>query len=403
MRTRSSYRYSAIAAAVVAAGILNSGPASAAVVAADGAPALTAVRTDSDSRITVDWTVRREIPSEQLPGTISSDSLQILIGGTPVATLPRALSRTLPGAQPTQTLEFRETVRIPRALIFRAVKQGDSLRLVRTFNDSLDGVSEEAGVEVAPGGRGSLALTVRRLELSFDDGARTRIVPSGDGLRVVAELNATRAGLVSGIWEVATGAAVGEEPAFRPLALVHQGVGSSGRSVITSPRLPTGAEGSALVRFRVTDPQPDFATPTLQYYVTPPRPDHVEVPPREILLVGPSTGEPLGADTRFAWTAVAGATAYQIAFHAAPDGPAAPLERARFGTPARPETLRLRRETGEPALAGTVVPGERNAVVLQGFTLAQLPPERSYLWQVTAFDDNGAVIGSSALREIYKP
>jgi len=195
---------------------------------------------------------------------------------------------------------------------------------------------------------------------------------------------------------------VGESPAFVPLTQVRQGVAGGGRSLITSPRLPTGEDGTALVRFRITDPRIAFQAPVLQYYVTPARPDPA-APAEEILLTAPATGTQLDAETRFAWSTLPAAEAYQLAFYAVPAGPVEPLDTAAIGQPATQETLRQRRTAGDAAIAGVFLPGGSSETRLEDNVLSQLPSERSYLWQVIAFDGNGAVIGSSSMREIYKP
>ena len=177
---------------------------------------------------------------------------------------------------------------------------------------------------------------------------------------------------------------------------MRQGVAGGGRTVITSPRLPVSAEGTHLVRFRLVEPAPAFALPELQYYVTPGMPGDAPAVPLALVVTGPAPDAVLAAGTQFAWQPVAGASAYRVAFYATPAGPAAPLDPAAF--PARVGAV----PAGEP-LAGIAVPGERSAAVAEAATLALLPGERSYLWQVIAFDANGAVVGSSSAREIYKP
>jgi hypothetical protein len=138
--------------------------------------------------------------------------------------------------------------------------------------------------------------------------------------------------------------------------------------------------------------------------VTPGENGAATVVQREMFPSAPQPGEPLTAETRFAWSALAGTEAYQIAFYATPAGPAEPLESAKAqdvgagqgAAPggAAPDT--------EP-LAAVFVPGGRTEASLEPFTLGQLRAERSYLWRVLAIDANGAVIGSSSTREIFKP
>lgn len=396
MLTGRLYRALTLAAALAP---LAPSLAEAAVVAANGSPARVAVASSGPATVSLTWQLVRDVVDPPVPGTISSPSVQIMLGAQVVARLPRTLTRSAPGATTSETLNLRETLTIPEAAIYRSIKQGTALRLVRTFTDSVDGIAETGSIEVTPSGPGSAALTAGRLALTFDDAARTRVLSKGSALRAVAELSTEGVGLVTGQWEVAEAASTAGTPVFRPLALVRQGVAGGGRTVITSPRLPTGAEGTHLVRFRLTDPAFVFATPTLQYYVTPRAPTTGPTALLHIAVAAPAPGSALTADTRFAWSRVRGARAYQLVFHATSAGPAEPPQPVVQSLPLGGPDGRLE---GTP-LAGLFVAGDRSEAVPAAFTLAQLPDGMSYLWQVLAIDDNGAVIGSSSPREIYKP
>lgn len=402
MGTR-SHRISAALAAGLAALAICLPQAEANIVGAGASPARANIAGVGAASVTVNWQVMRESFDLPNPGIISSPNLRILIDGTPVATLPNALSRQSPGDTTTETIRLREVVRIPRSLVYRAVKEGHVLVLTRRFTDSFDNTFEDAAFEVRPSGGGAAVLTVQRLELKFDDEARSRVLPRGSELRVTAELNASGTGLLQAQWEVATGATTPGTPVFRPLSLVRQGIGVSGRAVLTSPPLPTADEGTHLVRLRLIEPRHATQPPALHYYVTPgSRPESL-VAQREILLTGPRPGAPLTADTRFAWSAVPGVDAYQLAFFAAPAGPAEPLDPARDTGTATGEMAPKTAPDGAEAVAGIFVAGTRTETGLETSTLAQLPGDRRYLWKVTAIGANGAIIGTSSAREIYKP
>jgi len=353
---------------------LSAAPAEAVINAAGSSPSRVAVAATDSASVRVNWTVERQNLDPPKPGTVSSARLRILIGGVEAANLPRPLSQFAQGNNPNETLQIREVMLVPRALIYRAVKEGHPLIVVRRFHDSVDDTFAEAEVEVTPSGEKSAALSVHRIELTFDDGKRSRVLDKDGELRVVAEINTSGVGLLSGVWETATGAAAKGPLTYRPLALVRQGATGSGRTVVTSPRLPTGLAGSAFVRFRLTDPEPAFATPFLQYYVAT-APD--SAPGLDILLTGPAAGSPLTAETDFAWQAVGEAEAYQL-------------------------VLRAKEGDAMPA-AEMLLQGGQTETRLEESALLRLPSGRSYLWQVIAFDANGAVIGSSSLREIHKP
>jgi hypothetical protein len=405
----SSLRFSSalqcVLPAVFAAGLVSLAlplpAADAAVTAVSAAPAKVAVAATGPASVSVTWRVERGIAEPPLPGNLSSPNLRVMIGGSLAATLAKPLSRSLQGTAMSESLVLRETVQIPEALVYRAVKQGAPLRLVREFFDSADPGSETAELLVTPSGPGSVALAVERLALSFDDDSRLKVLPRGGELRAVAEINTAGVGLLTGQWEVARASTTAGAPVFRPLALVRQGVAGGGRTVITSPPLPAGEEGTNLVRFRILDPDLAFAAPSLQYYVTPGHGDGVQPAPRQLIVAAPRPGETLAAGTRFAWSALAGAEAYRIAFYPAPArgipaDPAAVSDAATATAPAAPVP-------SEAPLAAAFVAGDRDEAVLEELTLGHMAGGRSYLWQLVAYDANGAVIGSSSLREIRKP
>ena len=396
MVTPRLYRALTLAAALAS---LAPTVADAAIVSANGNPARVAVAASGPATVNLTWQLVRDVVDPPVPGTVTSASVQVMMGGELLATLPRGLSRSAPGANMSETLSLRETLTIPEALVYRSIKQRTPLRLVRQFIDSVDGIAQSATVDVTPSGPGSAALDVDRLALAFDDDARTRVLSRGSELQAVAELSTDGVGLLTGQWEVASAATTAGTPVFRPLALVRQGVAGGGRTVITSPRLPTGEEGTHLVRFRLTDPAFGFETPTLQYYVTPRAPADSPAAPYRIAVAAPEPGSALTPDTRFAWSAVEGARAYQLTFHATPSGPAEPPQPAVQALPVAGPAEALQ----DTAVAGLFVAGDRTEATPAAFTLAQLPGGRSYLWQLLAIDDNGAVIGSSSPREIYKP
>jgi len=277
------------------------------------------VSVTAPTTITVGWRIVRVSPP--VPGTSSSPSAQVLVGGVPVATIGGTLSRSFPGVAMTETAIVSETLTIPQGAVFRAVKSGASIVLRRTFNDTA-GASDTGFATLAPTGPGSELFSISRLELRFDDRTRVKVLPKGSRLRAVAELNTTGSGLIMGQWEVATAATTAGTPVFRPLATVRQPVAGGRRTVITSPPLPTRFEGSNRVRLRLIDPAVVFEEPVLQYYVTPESPLSDKQEPRLMLITAPDAGTPLTLTTRFAWQAVPGTQVYKLEIFGAPTGPA---------------------------------------------------------------------------------
>jgi hypothetical protein len=217
-------------------------------------------------------------------------------------------------------------------------------------------------------------------------------------------LNTTGSGLITGQWDIATAVTTAGTPVFRPLALVRQSVAGGRRTVITSPPLPTRFEGNNLVRLTITDPQTFFDEPVLQYYVTPESPLPEQQEPGLMLVTSPSPGTPLTLTTRFAWQAVPGTKAYKVEFFGAPPGPAGIVSGNEVTTDVpldpSPDSGSVR---GLQPLTGVVVPATQTEIRLQDYSLAHLPGDRRYQWTVKAVGEDGALLGISPPREIYKP
>ncbi|HIC81451.1 MAG TPA: hypothetical protein EYH07_15830 [Kiloniellaceae bacterium] len=389
----------------IAALVAGSSIAQATITAVDPTPDRFAISTVGPSTVTIVWQVTRAPLTTPLPGTVSSPNAVLTVGGITVGTVGGTLSRVLPGAVPTEFTSFTETVVIPQAAAFRAARTGAPIILTRTFSDSGGGASDSGFAALFPSGPGSEPFSVSRLSLTFDDRSRVRVLAKGSRLRAIAEINTTGSGLIVGQWEIAPATTTSGAPVFRPLALVRQNVAGGRRVFITSPPLPTRFEGTNLVRLNITDPATFFDEPELQYYVTPESPLPERQEPRLLLMTSPSPGTPLTLTTRFAWQAVPGAKAYKLEFF-----PAIPVQAE---PPSQDEIVAsLPLDTGpdpqpdSPAagpLTGIVLPGAVTETRLKDFTLAHLPAQRRYRWIVTAIGEDGAVLGASAMREIYKP
>ncbi len=399
----------ALAILVTASVLLLATGAFAGILSVDTTQARIPVSSVGPSTVTVTWQVARLGGSAvSNPGTVSSPSGALIVNGTVLATIHRPLSRFAPGPPATtENLIFTETFILPQAVAFRAIKSGVPIVYQRTFTDSLGTTppSSLAGTTLlTPSGPGSARFNVSRMELRFDDDSRFKVLPKSRRLRAIARLNTSGSGLIRGQWEVATAATTAGAPVFRTLALVRQPVAGGRPVTITSPPLPTRFEGNNLVRLRLDDPDPLFDEPQLQYYVTPESPLPQQREPQPMLVTSPSLGTPLTLTTRFAWQALPGAHLYKLEIFGAPPGPGdnvatnevvtdVPLDRA-------PDTESVQ---GLTPLTGIVVPAAVTEVRLQDYTLAHLPGDRRYEWSVKALDKEGAVIGRSPAREIYKP
>jgi hypothetical protein len=403
---------SRIAAALAAlALLLGAQSALAAIVSVSTAPTRLPVSATAPSTATVVWRVVR-FPGSTVPfpGTISSPSGQFLVNGVVVGTVNRTLSRSTPGlTTANEAFIFNESVTVPLAVAYRAVKERAPIVYQRTFTDSSGAIapfpaSLGGSIDLVPSGPGSEPFSISRLALSFDDQSRVKVLSKGSRLRAIAEINATGSGLIAGQWEIALSPTTAGAPVFRPLALVRQPVAGGGRTIITSPPLPTRFEGNNLVRLRITDPATFFEEPQIQYYVTPESPLPEDREPRLMLVTAPAPDVPLTLTTRFAWRAVPGAELYKLEIFGTPAGPAEIVADSEVTTPVPldplPDTASV--QALRP-LTGVAVPGTQTEIRLRDYSLAHLPGNRRYQWTVKALGGDGAVLGVSPPREIYKP
>lgn len=390
-----------LALLLVAAGLLLAAPAARAqTIEVTAVPNSFRVSAVAPTNIVVTWRVVR---TASVPGTVTSPRAVLSVGGATVATLGNTLSRTV-GVGPV-TSTFTESLLIPQQAVYRAVRSGVPLVLSRTFDDGPGGAPPDTGTAtLIPSGPGSEVLSVSRLDLKFDDRTRVKVTPKGSRLRALAELNTTGQGVIQGTWEVALSPTTRGGAVFRPLAQVRQPVSGRRRVVITSPPLPTGFEGTNIVRLRITDPAPDFDEPEIQYFITPESPLPEDAEPRLMLVTSPGPGTPLTLTTRFAWQAVPGAHLYKVEVFEAPPAPGEVLAEEQTQPPAAfGEVVDTASIEGRRPLTGAIVPGAQTEIRLKDFSLARLPPDRRYLWTVKAVAESGAVLGVSPPREIYKP
>lgn len=368
----------------------------------DVTPERAGISLTGSSTVTVVWRLTRFTPTA-LPGTSSSPNAQLVVGGVSAGTVGGTLSRSFTGnLGVTEVASATETIVIPQAVAFRAVKSGAPILLTRTFTDT-GGPVDTATVALFPTGPGSEPFSVSRLSLTFDDRSRVKVLSKGSRVRAVAEINTTGVGLIIGQWEYAPAVTTAGTPIFRPLSLVRRSVAGGRRIIITSPPLPTRFEGNNIVRLRITDPATRFDEPELQYYVTPESPLPDQQPPRLLLTTSPSAGTPLTQTTRFAWQAVPGAQAYKLEIHPGDPGPAEPADQdlvvAELPLDPAPDAPAA---AAEP-LTGIVLPAAVTETRLKAFSLQHLPPNRRYRWMVKALGKEGAVLGVSEMKEIFKP
>ncbi|RJQ14992.1 MAG: hypothetical protein C4560_11125 [Nitrospiraceae bacterium] len=244
-----------------------------------------------------------------------------------------------------------ETLRVSAGLIEKALRRDiRTFTYTRVFESvTCDDIAVTMNVTITVKGEASAEFGITRMELYFENRRpEITIGRNTPDLKAFADVRFAGSGLLEGYWEV-DGRLISRE--FRHLIY--------GRSVTLQspqvPGLPTFDEGSHVVRFVITKPVSDIATPFIVYFVTP---KEMKVRQAPLLLLVPVEGGSAKAETKFSWEKPEGANIFLISFY-----------EDRGGTPI------FSAYTREPFYS---LPGP---VASRVFTA-----ERQYFWKVVGFD-----------------
>lgn len=291
-----------------------------------------------------------------------------------------------------------ETVDIPARVLMRAEQLGVR-QIVYLRNFGTGGAQPGTGSAILnlAGPLGG-PFSVTGVTLRFQDGGRQAVFGVGEDVTAFADVTHTGTGRLEAQWEIAEPSSTRGAPVFRALNLVRRQLTGSGASTrIRSPALPSTADGTYLVRLRITGPDAGFEMPALRYFVNP----ALDVAPEPLAIVTntPASGATHEAGTRFSWEPIPSASAYRVEFHER--APVAAKPETGVPMPAVPATIAAE-DVGEP-VSGIVLNADVSDTELSRLALSHLPPGRAYWWRILAYDEAGRVVGRSELRRLYVP
>jgi hypothetical protein len=349
--------------------------------------------------LTLRWTVTAGTASPA-PVLAQSPGLQIFApGGRVLGQVPRLLQGTVP---PGGSAVLTETVQLPRSLLQTLHSARDPegnpfpfFEVRRTFSGAISTVMSSPANLFLTGGGGGGVFDIARLALNFEDQSTVGLIPRGDRLHAVLEVQFTGSGQLAGRWEIADPASTAGQPMFRPLRLERTSLVGAQTLRIHSPELPTDLEGAYLLRFQVTSPRTDFDPVIIRYLVTGQRPH--EQPPLNLRAERPRDGALVDRETTFAWHADRAAAAYQLEIFRQP--PMLELMLPALGGPVERQAALVE----DVPVTGMQLPGDRRSTALSALVLQRLEPGRGYWWRVRAFGADGRVIGESPLQEFWTP
>ncbi|MEP3244430.1 MAG: hypothetical protein ABJN40_20035 [Sneathiella sp.] len=358
--------------------------------------------------VNVTWRVTHADPSGGTFAT-ASNSYIIRVNGIAVSTISKTLTRTTTiAAGVPETLTFSEVIPVSVTIAKQIAKSGNVATIERLFNDT---GGPGTGVARLIVGGASGQLSIRRIDLSFENGGKTSVIGQNSDLRAVAEINFQAKGLLQAEWRVIDSSSIRGGRFERRLAQVRRQLSSSGngRIRLISPKLPTGSTGLHEIKLVIIDPVPTFNTtargasngvsfiePVLRYYVNPNATAGLgRIKPLEAFA--PREGVPFGPDTIFDWHPVSGAAAYQVELFNLP-GAKNPLSSLKAS-----QLIVGPLDTDAELVAGKIVPGDQTSATFASFSEQHLTHGYTYLWRVRAIGANGIVVGQSDFRKILYP
>ncbi len=362
---------------IIAVGLYSSA-AYANITNVTGTPSTVSVPAIGNANINITWQVFRTNITAGTAVTSSPTAL-LQIQGTTVATLGNQLSRSsnIP-VSGVETLQFRETLTISAALSRRiANSPSGSVQIIRAFDDQQQTPPVTSQIRVASGQNNNLNLTIRRIDLSFDNQARTDVIHQGESLRAIVDLSFRSSGVLKGEWRLIDPSASLGQSSGRILQVVQKNLVSSGegRTRIISPPLPSQQTGLYLLAFAVQQDIGGVETPILRYFVLDKTRNSLSET-ASIETLSPPNRAPLSNSTVFSWKPVENAHAYQVAIFN--KGDTVPI-------------------------SGKLITAQYQQLTLSDFSRDWLLPNYEYSWRVRAFDQQGNLIANSPIHHLTVP
>lgn len=347
-------------------------------------PAQVVITSTSHSQL--GWNVNVSGASGSQATVSSSAGFFSAPDGSPLGTVPQLLQATKTLVGTTATFRFNELLMIPQSIARLAQSKGfGSFRYIRQFSAGQSNVTVSATFTITGGGAAGV-LSVRRVQMEYDDSRITAVIAPGSEMRAHAIVSYAGTGLLEYSWEVASPPSTMGQPVFVPILSRKQYLLAGDQVVLRSPRLPTDQDGDYLLRLRLHKPGVDFELPVLRYAVN--RSAHARTGNQvSVLQVSrPAPDSVLGLKTQFAWQAIAMAKAYQLEI---------------YDRPVRDKTLP---SVNQPLpVTGVLVPAAKTQLSIGNMSRTHLLSGNTYYWRVLAISDKGQVVARSAFRRIKFP
>ncbi len=306
--------------------------------------------------------------------------------GSTLGTVTQVLQATKILAGATTMFRINESLTIAQSIARLAQNKGfGSFRYTRQFSTGQSNVIVSSTFTITGGGAAGV-LSIRRVQMEYDDSRITAVVAPGSEIRAHAVVSYAGTGLLEYSWEVASPPSTLGQPIFVPVLSRKQYLLAGDQVVLRSPRLPTNQDGDYLLRLRLHKPVADFELPVLRYAVNRSAQAHTGSRVLALQLSRPAPDSVLGLKTLFAWQPVATASAYQLEI---------------YDRPVRDKTLPSVRQP--LPVTGVLVPAAKTQLSISNMSRAHLLSGSMYYWRVVAISDKGQVVARSDFRRIKFP
>jgi hypothetical protein len=362
-------------------GLLHTSGVKADINSVSSSPSSATVPVGQTTTVTVSWRVNRTETDITGPGPftrlVSSPGATLVINGVTVATVAGSLSTTsVLLSSNTSTVTLTESITLlPNQTKMLAESGAGSARVERTFSDTQTSATGVLSLYAGGGSAGPLA--VRRIDLAFQNAARSEVVEQNESLFAVADIAFASSGILRGEWRLIEPSASLGSQAGRVLQVVRQSLLSSGqgRTRITSPKLPTDRSGLYLLAFAVEQDGAQVEIPVLRYFVVEQNQNDL-VDPFPLITFSPDEDATLSEQTLFAWQPVNMAAAYQV---------------------------EIFENDAQQPLTGKLVPASDHQLRLSAMSLDWLTANTRYQWQVKALGKQGQLLAISAKKPVNTP
>ncbi len=339
------------------------------------------------ARSTVNWSIIENVSNPGLIGVSSTSGVFMAPDNSLLGTVSKTLQVSRNIQAPGQTLfAISEALTVPQSVIRLAQKKGfNRFIYTRQFTDIPDNTSTAGVVTfvITLGGTAN-ELSVRRVEMEYDDGHISAVVSPQSQLQARAILSYQGTGLLEYRWEVASPPSTQGQPIYIPLTSRKQYLLAGSQVVLQSPQLPTTISGNYLVRLKIDKPTLGFTLPLLRYAVDRSGQARKNFQINQVHVSSPAPNSVLAPATLFSWSRVPDAVAYQLEI---------------YSQPQRDTDLPGPQKTAP--LAGVLVPAEKNQLQVNQLSRAHLQSGQVYYWRIIALAADGHIIARSDFRSIH--